>query len=53
MMGSHAPRVGVAATPPSDGVLDPRAQRIGVFCNGGSRLEEWTFFGDEIDFDFE
>ena len=48
--GSPALRIGDAATPPSDGTLDPRAQCIGAFC-GENWLEEWTFFGDEEDYD--
>lgn len=48
--GSPALRIGAAATPPSDGTLDPSAQCIGAFC-GENWLEEWTFFGDEDDYD--
>lgn len=48
--GSAALRIGAAATPPSDGTLDPSAQCIGAFC-GENWLEEWTFFGDEADYD--
>lgn len=48
--GSPALRIGAAATPPSDGTLDPSAQCIGAFC-GENWLEEWTFFGDEEDYD--
>lgn len=48
--GSPALRVGAAATPPSDGTLDTSAQCIGAFC-GENWLEEWTFFGDEADYD--
>ena len=48
--GSPALRIGAAATPPSDGTLDPSAQCIGAFC-GENWLEEWTFFGAEEDYD--
>ena len=48
--GSPALRIGAAATPPSDGTLDPSAQCIGAFCSE-NWLEEWTFFGDEEDYD--
>lgn len=51
MIGSPALVMGAAATPPSDGVLDPSAQCVGAFCNGANWLEEWTFFGDEFDYD--
>ena len=51
MPGSPALTVGAAAVPPSDGVLDTSAQCIGAFCNGENWLEEWTFFGDEDDYD--
>ena len=53
MVGSYALKIGAAATPPSDGVLDTSAQCIGAFCNGENWLEEWTFFGDELDYDVE
>lgn len=53
MVGSYALKIGAAATPPSDGVLDTSAQCIGAFCNGENWLEEWTFFGDELDYDVQ
>ena len=53
MDASPALLVGAAATPPSDGTLDTAAQCIGAFCNGVNWLEEWTFFGDEFDYDVE
>ena len=51
MVGSPALKPGAAATPPSNGLLDTSAQCIGAFCNGENWLEEWTFFGDEYDYD--
>ena len=51
--GSYALKLGAAATPPSDGTLDTRAQCIGAFCKGENWLEEWTFFGPESDYDVE
>ena len=53
VVGSYALKIGAAATPPSDGVLDTSAQCIGAFCNGENWLEEWTFFGDELDYDVQ
>ena len=53
MVGSPALKIGAGATPPSDGALDTGAQCIGAFCNGENWLEEWTFFGDEFDYDVE
>ncbi len=50
MLGSPASMVGAAAVPPSDGTLNTSAQCIGAFC-GENWLEEWTFFGDEGDYD--
>ena len=51
MVGSPARAIGAAATPPSDGALDTSAQCVGAFCNDENWLEEWTFFGDEFDYD--
>ncbi len=53
MVGSPALMAGAGATPPSDGALDTSAQCIGAFCNGENWLEEWTFFGDEFDYDVQ
>ena len=53
MPGSYALKIGASVTPPSDGSLDTSARCVGAFCNGENWLEEWTFFGDEIDYDFE
>lgn len=53
MGGSYSLKIGAAATPPSDGALDTSGQCIGAFCNGENWLEEWTFFGDELDYDVE
>ena len=53
VVGSYALKIGAAATPPSDGALDTSAQCIGAFCNGENWLEEWTFFGDELDYDVQ
>ena len=53
MPGSPALLVGVAAVPPSNGDFDTGAQCVGAFCNGENWLEEWTFFGDEADYDTE
>lgn len=41
--------VGLAAMPPSDGLLDTSAEYVGTF---GTRnwLEGWTFFGPEADY---
>ena len=50
-VGSPALAIGAAATPPSDGTLDTSAQCVGAFCNDENWLEEWTFFGDEFDYD--
>ena len=52
MLGSPALLVGNAATPPSTDSLDTSAQFIGAFGDE-NWLEEWTFFGDEIDYDVE
>lgn len=51
MPGSPTLVVGAATVPPSDGLLDTNAQCIGAFCKGENWLEEWTFFGDESDYD--
>ena len=51
MGGSPALAIGNAATPPSG--LDTSAQCIGAFCNDDNWLEEWTFFGDEFDYDVQ
>ena len=53
MPGSPALLVGAAAVPPSNGDFDTSAQCVGAFCNGENWLEEWTFFGDEADYDTE
>ena len=53
MAGSYAFTLGASSTPPSDGTLDTGALCVGAFCNGENWLEEWTFFGDEDDYDFE
>ena len=53
MPGSPALLAGAGVTPPSDGTLDTSASCIGAFCNGDNWLEEWTFFGDESDFDVQ
>lgn len=51
MMGSPALAVGSAVTPPSnDMMLDTDAQYVGAFGDE-NWLEEWTFFGDEFDYD--
>lgn len=51
MMGSAALAVGSAVTPPSnDLMLDTDAQYVGAFGDE-NWLEEWTFFGDEFDYD--
>ena len=50
MLGSPASMVGAASVPPSDGTLETSSQCIGAFC-GDNWLEEWTFFGDEADYD--
>ena len=50
MLGSPALLIGNAATPPGDGSLDTSAQFIGAFGDE-NWLEEWTFFGDEFDYD--
>ena len=52
MLGSAALLVGNAATPPSTDSLDTSAQFIGAFGDE-NWLEEWTFFGDELDYDIE
>ena len=49
MLGSSALRIGGPATPPSDGSLDTAAQFVGAFGDE-NWLEEWTFFGSEIDY---
>ena len=54
MASSYALKIDASATPPSDDKqLDTSAQCIGAFCNGENWLEEWTFFGDEIDYDVD
>ena len=52
MLGSPALMIGNAATPPGAGSLDTSAQFIGAFGDE-NWLEEWTFFGDEFDYDVE
>ena len=47
--GSAARRIGVAAVPPAGGALSRSAQYLGAF-GGGNWLREWTFFGDESDY---
>ncbi len=49
-VGSPAFAIGNATTPPSDGTLDTGAQFVGAF-GSENWLEEWTFFGDEFDYD--
>lgn len=49
-IGSPALMIGGAATPPSDGTVDTSAQFVGAF-GAENWLEEWTFFGDEFDYD--
>ena len=49
-IGSPALKIGAGATPPSDGMFDTSAKCVGAFCNGENWLEEWTFFGDELDY---
>ena len=51
-VGSEALMVGAAATPPGAMNLDTSAQFVGAF-GAENWLEEWTFFGDEIDYDVE
>ena len=48
-LDSPARKMGRAAVPPSDGILDTSAQYIGAFGDW-NWLEEWTFFGDERDY---
>ncbi len=50
MLGSPALEAGAAATPPSDGALDTSADFVGAF-GSLNWLEEWTFFGDEVDYE--
>ena len=50
MLGSPALVIGGAATPPGDGSLDTEAQFVGAF-GAENWLDEWTFFGDEFDYD--
>lgn len=51
MAGSAALAVGSAVTPPSnDLMLDTSARYVGAFGEE-NWLEEWTFFGDEFDYD--
>lgn len=53
MAGSAALAVGSAVTPPSnDLMLDTSARYVGAFGDE-NWLEEWTFFGDEFDYDVE
>ncbi len=52
MLGSPALQIGNAATPPATDALDTSAQFIGAFGDE-NWLEEWTFFGDEFDYDVE
>ena len=47
--GSAARRIGVAAVPPPGGALSRSAQYVGAF-GGNNWLREWTFFGDESDY---
>ena len=48
-LNSPALKIGAAAVPPSDGLLDTSAQYIGAFGDW-NWLEEWTFFGAESDY---
>ena len=52
MLGSPVLLIGNAATPPATGSLDTSAQFIGAFGDE-NWLEEWTFFGDEFDYDVD
>ena len=49
ILGSPALKIGAGAVPPSDGTLDTSAQHIGAFGEE-NWLEEWTFFGAEVDY---
>ena len=49
VLGSPALKIGAGAVPPSDGTLDTSAQYIGAFGDE-NWLEEWTFFGAEVDY---
>lgn len=50
IIGSPALGIGASATPPSTDDLETDAQFVGAFGDE-NWLEEWTFFGDEIDYD--
>ena len=50
MVGSEA-LVFYNATSGAGAGFDAEAHCIGAFCNGENWLEEWTFFGDEADYD--
>ena len=50
MLGSPALQAGSGTSPPSDGALDTSADFIGAF-GSVNWLEEWTFFGDETDYE--
>ena len=53
MLGSPSRLIGNAATPPGGkSAFDASAQFIGAFGEE-NWLEEWTFFGDEFDYDVE
>ena len=53
MLGSPVRRIGNAATPPGvKSPFDSSAQFVGAFGEE-NWLEEWTFFGDEFDYDVE
>ncbi len=53
MTGSPAAVFYNAAVPPAGYGFDTAGQCIGAFCEGDNWLEEWTFFGDEADYDVE
>jgi len=52
MLGSPALEAGAGSSPPSDGALDTSADFVGAFGTV-NWLEEWTFFGDEADYEIE
>ena len=52
MLGSPALEAGAGSSPPSDGALDTSADFVGAF-GSVNWLEEWTFFGDEGDYEVE
>jgi len=51
MEGSPVLTIGESVAPESDGFFDTSASYVGAFGPSDLWIEEWTFFGDEADYD--